>query len=273
MTNKTSSFLAGFALLTALFSTGSYVNIIDDDDDDETEATSTQLHITTRGSSANDTLSYPITLYAFNAASKLQASATLNSSTDNSVLALPNGSYRLVALAGTSREAKKVVTVACTKQSDGSWTVPAFCTLPGSDNTLTLSIALTTGSSITKTYGYTYNGMLKADIPYSLVGNYENRFNVDGNITTGEWGTAENISFNFGENTGGSGSGSEGGGSGRRRRPNPPGRVLPRNLGVHQNRHRRPRVRLRHRAPLLPPLPEGIQPVTRRLSQRSEGNG
>lgn len=118
MTNKTSSFLAGFALLTALFSTGSYVNIIDDDD--ETEATSTQLHITTRGSSANDTLSYPITLYAFNAASKLQASATLNSSTDNSVLALSNGSYRLVALAGTSREAKKVVTVACTKQSDGS---------------------------------------------------------------------------------------------------------------------------------------------------------
>ena len=97
MTNKTSSFLAGFALLTALFSTGSYVNIIDDDDDDETEATSTQLHITTRGSSANDTLSYPITLYAFNAASKLQASATLNSSTDNSVLALSNGSYRLVA--------------------------------------------------------------------------------------------------------------------------------------------------------------------------------
>ena len=105
-------------MLTALFSTGSYVNIIDDDD--ETEATSTQLHITTRGSSANDTLSYPITLYAFNAASKLQASATLNSSTDNSVLALSNGSYRLVALAGTSREAKKVVTVACTKQSDGS---------------------------------------------------------------------------------------------------------------------------------------------------------
>ena len=102
MTNKSSSFLAGFALLTALFSTGSYVNIIDDDDDDETEATSTQLHITTRGSSANDTLSYPITLYAFNAASKLQASATLNSSTDNSVLALPNGSYRLVALAGTA---------------------------------------------------------------------------------------------------------------------------------------------------------------------------
>ncbi|MEI3468564.1 MAG: FimB/Mfa2 family fimbrial subunit [Bacteroides intestinalis] len=100
MTNKTSSFLAGFALLTALFSTGSYVNIIDDDD--ETEATSTQLHITTRGSSANDTLSYPITLYAFNAASKLQASATLNSSTDNSVLALSNGSYRLVALAGTA---------------------------------------------------------------------------------------------------------------------------------------------------------------------------
>lgn len=99
MTSKTSFLLTGLILLAALFSTGSCVNSIDDDGE---EAISTQLRISTRGNGSGSSLSYPIRLYAFDAAAKLQASTTLNSAADNSVLTLTDGTYHLVALSGTA---------------------------------------------------------------------------------------------------------------------------------------------------------------------------
>ena len=125
-------------------------------------------------------------------------------------------------LSGTYGEAGKTVTVACQKQENGSWKVPAIYTLPGSGSNLTLSIALTkaggSGNETTTTYGYTSTKMLQVGTPYLLTGSYKEGFSINGSFTAEGWKASENIGFNFGENngesSGDSGSGDAGDGSG-----------------------------------------------------------
>lgn len=270
-------------ILTTFFLLTACVNHIDDDDDDKPSDQTFALHVTTRNTEIKVT--YPIHIYAFNAAGKQAGMITVNNADNDCSLSLPEGNYHLVALAGTAGcvlpeiptrtgsitlpasnystsalmmgsadvalstanvEANILLTyrmarielslndipaavtavkvsfsplypainfegsctgegnragIACTKEG-GVWKAPVFYTLPGSGQSLTLSIEMTDAEG-TKTYGYTYTGKLEAGFPYVLSGSYKQGFNVNGTITAEGWGEAKSIGFTFGGADGG----------------------------------------------------------------------
>lgn len=261
--------LSIFFLLTAC------VNRIDEE---EMLGETTSLQVTIRAGSTP--LPYPVRIYAFNNEGKQAAMLIIKSADDDCLLTLAEGSYHLVALAGTEGcnlpesptktsnitlpasnystsalmmgsadvtlsstdatvnialsyrmarielslsdipvavTAVKVsfsplynalsfegsgagegnrATIACVREGT-LWKAPLFYTLPGSGQSLTLSIEMTDAGA-TKTYGYTYEGRLEAGFPYLLTGSYKQGFSVNGNITAEGWGATKNIGFTFG---------------------------------------------------------------------------
>jgi len=93
------------------------------------------------------------------------------------------------------------VTTACTQEND-VWKASTFYTFPGSGQQTLLSIEMTGNNGKKQTYGYTYNGTLKAGTPYNLSGSYKQGFTVNGNITADGWNAPEDITFTFGDGDG-----------------------------------------------------------------------
>lgn len=99
-------------------------------------------------------------------------------------------------------ESSKAI-VALSKEGN-TWKAPTFYTLPGSGQSLTLSIEMTDANGA-KTYGYTHSGKLETNVPYVLTGSYKQGFSVNGSITAEGWGSSKNIGFTFGGGNAGEG--------------------------------------------------------------------
>lgn len=90
-----------------------------------------------------------------------------------------------------------VANVDLKKQPDGTWTAPTFYVLPTVSNKLVLSITTVTDGG-QETYGYTYNGGLKANTPYVLSGSFKQGFKVDGLLELAGWHEPQTVVFTFG---------------------------------------------------------------------------
>lgn len=77
------------------------VNRIDDEEDETTKGSAVKLFVETRAD-GTATLTYPVTVYAFDAEGKCAASQTIASAAEALALNLLPGNYHLAALAGTN---------------------------------------------------------------------------------------------------------------------------------------------------------------------------
>lgn len=90
-------------------------------------------------------------------------------------------------------------TIDLKRQEDGTWSSQRLYTLPSDSEKTTISIT-TISANGQETYGYTYNGGIKANTPYSFNGSFNKGFNINSTLTVAGWNDPEEISFTFGDN-------------------------------------------------------------------------
>lgn len=94
-----------------------------------------------------------------------------------------------------------VVTLACTKQADGSWGTGTQYVLPVKNANTVLTITLNTATE-SNSYAVTYTSPLVAAIPYEFKGDFagstSTSFDITSTLTGGTWGSLVSDTFSFG---------------------------------------------------------------------------
>lgn len=84
----------------------------------------------------------------------------------------------------------------CQKASDGTWSADPFYIFPGSGTQTVFSITLDDGEK-EETYGYTFDGIPEANVPFDVKGSYSGKVSLGGSLVTSDWKDPVEVRFSF----------------------------------------------------------------------------
>lgn len=106
--------------------------------------------------------------------------------------------YTTLSMDGVYGGEARPLALVCAKDSMGVWNSDMRYVFPGSAKETVFSIVLKEADGTETAYGYTWQGVLQANHPFLINGNYSGGITVGGSLIVKGWETATEVDFDFG---------------------------------------------------------------------------